>query len=55
MKKITLYDMFLVFAVILNFGVGKNIYTSIILLCAGLLELVDVVPKIVRMVKHGGE
>ena len=52
MKKITLYDMFLFFAIILNFGTGKNIYASIILLCAGILELADVVPKMVRLLKH---
>ena len=55
MKKINLYDMFLFFAVILNFGVGKNVYTSIILLCAGVLELVDVFPKMVRLIRHDGK
>lgn len=55
MKKITVYDMFLIFAIILNLGAGKNIYTSVILLCAGILELADVVPKIVRMIKDGGK
>ncbi|MEH2947100.1 hypothetical protein [Sporofaciens sp. JLR.KK001] len=55
MKKITVYDLFLVFAIILNAGAGRNVYTSIILLCAGVLELVDVIPKIVRLMKHGGK
>ncbi|MEY8414526.1 hypothetical protein AALB51_25340 [Lachnospiraceae bacterium 62-26] len=55
MKKITVYDMFLVFAIILNTGTGRNVYTAIILLCAGLLELMDVISKIVRLMKHGGK
>lgn len=57
MKKVTIYDLFLVFAIILNIG-EKNIFTSIILLCAGLLELIDIVPKIIKATKgagHGGE
>ena len=55
MKKITVYDLFLIFAIILNAGAGRNVYTSIILLCAGVLELVDVMSKIVRLIKHGGK
>lgn len=39
--------MFLLFAVIAFIGM-KNIYTSIILLIAGIMELIDTVPKIVR-------
>ncbi len=52
MKKVTFYDLFLVFALILNVGT-KNIYTSLMLLFAGLLELVDVIPKLVRFFKDG--
>lgn len=52
MKKITFYDVVLIFAVILQFG-ERNIYTAITLLCASILELVDVIPKIVRLLKHG--
>ena len=57
MKKVTIYDLFLIFAIILNIG-ENNMFTSIILLCAGLLELIDVVPKIIKATKgagHGGE
>lgn len=43
--------MFLVVALIANAG-SRNIYTSLLLLIAGILELIDVVPKIVRCVKH---
>jgi hypothetical protein len=52
MKKITFYDMVLIFAVMLQFG-QRSIYTSLILLFASILELVDVIPKIVRLLKHG--
>ena len=52
MKKWTVYDLFLVFAFVLNVGT-RNVYASLILLLAGILELVDTVPKIVRRVKHG--
>ena len=52
MKKITVYNMFLAFAIILNIGTGRSIYASIILICAGVLELVSAVPKIVRLFKH---
>ncbi len=39
------YDRVLVFAIILNAGTGRNVYASDILLCAGILELVDVDTK----------
>lgn len=54
MKKITFYDCFLLFAIILFAG-SKDIYTSIILMCASVLELIDVVPKMVRLIKDGSE
>lgn len=54
MKRWTVYDLFLVFAVILNVG-SRNIYTSLILLLAGILELVDVIPKIARYLRHGSK
>lgn len=50
MKKLTFYDLFLLCAIILFSG-SKSIYTSIILMCASILELIDVVPKIVRLIK----
>jgi len=52
MKKITFYDMVLLFAVMLQFG-ERSIYTTLTLLFASILELIDVVPKIARLVKHG--
>ena len=52
MKKITFYDMVLLFAIVLQFG-ERSIYTSLILLFASILELIDVLPKIVRLIKHG--
>ncbi len=54
MKKVTIYDLFLIFAIILNIG-EKNMFTSIILLCAGLLELIDIVPKIIKSAKGAGQ
>lgn len=54
MKKWTVYDLFLVFAIVLNVG-ARNVYASLILLFAGSLELMDTVPKIVRRVKHGSK
>ena len=47
MKKWTFYDVFLVVALIANAG-SRNIYTSLLLLIA----VIDVIPKIVRCVKH---
>lgn len=52
MKKITVYDMFLIFAIILYLGKGRSIWTAVILLCAGILEAVDIVQKIVRLFRH---
>ena len=46
--------MFLVVALIANVG-SRNIYTSLLLLIAGILELIGVIPKIVRCVKHGSK
>lgn len=57
MKKVTVYDLFLVAAIILNIS-SRNVFTSIILLCAGALELMDTIPKIIKLVKgekHGGK
>lgn len=54
MKKWTVYDLFLVFALVLNIGT-KNVYTSLFLMLAGALELMDVIPKIVRRLKHDGK
>lgn len=51
MKKVTVYDWFLIFAIILNAG-ERNVFTGIILLCAGLLELIDVIPKIFKAIKE---
>lgn len=55
MKKLTFYDLFLVFAIMLSIGTKNKIYSDIILLCAGLMELIDVVPKMVRLVKSNGK
>ena len=52
MKKITFYDMVLLFAIVLQFG-ERSIYTRLILLFASILELIDVLPKIVRLIRHG--
>lgn len=54
MKKWTFYDVFLVVALIANVG-SRNVYTNLLLLIAGILELIDVIPKIVRCVKHGSK
>ena len=37
MKKITFYDLFLIFAILCFWG-NKNVYSSIILLCAGTVS-----------------
>lgn len=52
MKKITFYDLFLIFAILCFWG-NKTVYSSIILLCAGTLELINVIPKIAKELKHG--
>lgn len=57
MKKVTVYDLFLLTAIILNIG-SRNVFTSITLLCAGALELMDTIPKIIKLIKgerHGGK
>lgn len=55
MKKITVYDMFLFFAIILNMAEGRSVYTAAILLCAGIMEAVDTIPKIVRLHRDDSE
>lgn len=55
MKKITVYDLFLIFAVILNLAEERNVYTAAILLCAGVMETVDIIPKIVRLIRDGSK
>ncbi len=54
MKKITFYDLFLIFAIIIFVG-NRSIYASIIMLCAGALELIDVIPKIIKEIRDGGK
>lgn len=51
MKKVTIYDLFLAFAIIASL-VKPTIYTSVILLCAGILELMDVIPKLIREIRR---
>lgn len=51
MKKITFYNLFLVFAVILFIGT-KNIHSSILLIFASILELVDIIPKLIKVIKE---
>lgn len=55
MKKITVYDLFLFFAIILYLGKERNIWSAVMLLCAGILEAIDIVPKIVRLFRSDGE
>lgn len=55
MKKITVFDMFLLFAIILNIGEDRSIFTAMILLCAGVLEAMDAISKIVRLLRDGGK
>lgn len=50
MGKVTVYELFFIFAIVLNLG-ERNIYTSIILMCASALEIIDVLPKIILAVK----
>lgn len=50
MKKITFYNLFFVFAVILFIGT-KNIHSSILLIFASILELVDIIPKLIKVIK----
>lgn len=51
MKKITFYNLFFVFAVILFIGT-KNIYSSILLIFASMLELIDIIPKLIKGIKE---
>lgn len=51
MKKITFYNLFFVFAVILFIGT-KNIHSSILLIFASILELVDIIPKLIKVIKE---
>ena len=54
MKKISLYDLFLFFSIILFMG-NRNIYSSILLLLAGVLELIGVIPKLIKEMKDGSK
>lgn len=54
MKKMTVYDLFLIFTVIFFVGT-RNIYSGIMLLIAGALELIDVIPKIIKEIRNGSE
>lgn len=54
MKKITVYDLFLIFAAIFFIGT-RNIYSGIMLLIAGTLELIDVIPKIIKEIGNGSK
>lgn len=51
MKKITFYNLFFIFAIILFIGT-KNIYSSILLILASVLELIDVIPKLIKVIKE---
>lgn len=55
MKKLTVYDMFLAFAIILTVGTEKSVYSLLLLLFSGILELADVIPRMVRLLKDGGK
>ena len=52
MKKITFYDMVLIYAVMLQAD-QRSVYTSLILLFAAILELIDVSSDIAKLLKHG--
>jgi len=55
MKKITFYDLFLFTAFLIAIGGKWNVYSCILLACAAILELMDVIPQIFRRMKHGKE
>jgi len=48
MKKISFETLFLLFSVLLAISTDWAIYSSIIVICASLFMLVDVVPKLWR-------
>ena len=52
MKKMTFYDLFLAVTVLIAVVSNWNVYSCILLICASVLELVDVIPKIVRRLKR---
>ena len=52
MKKLTVYDLFLICAALMAFASNRSIYASIMLCAASILELMDTVPKIARCLKN---
>lgn len=53
MKKITFYDLFFFASLLIAIAGDWNVYVCIMLCAASVMELVDIIPKIVRMVKDG--
>jgi hypothetical protein len=53
MKKITFYDLFLLASLLIAIVGEWGVYECILLCAASVMELVDVVPKIIRLVKNG--
>ena len=48
MKRISFYDLFLFAALFIAMAADWSIYSCVLLICAAVLELVDVIPQIVR-------
>lgn len=48
MKKLSFETLFLIFALILAFTTDWTIYACVFVICASILMLIDVVPKIWR-------
>jgi len=53
MKEVTFYDMFLLVTILIAFGFKWNAYSSVLVIVASTLELVDVIPKIRKGTQNG--
>jgi len=52
MKKFTFYDLFLFASLLIAIAGDWGVCECILLCAASIMELVDVVPKIIRLVKN---
>ena len=52
MKKFTFYDLFLFASLLIAIAGDWGVYECILLFAASIMELVDVVPKIIRLFKN---
>ncbi len=53
MKKITFYDLFLFASLLIAIAGDWGVYECVMVCAASVLELINVIPKILKLVKNG--